>query len=144
MTWGALFQKKENLCILSQKFIWLSKLAFWVWKSHSPFFLKKIGVIIKTLLPSLYGCSDCASRIVSVPWKNALSSLSSFLLWFYVWLSIPADPGDLIVLFLWEKEDNSDLPPLVLWLVDWEFYSLVRLSILDGNTDDLYFTLSFE
>lgn len=30
----------------------------------------------------------------------------------------------------------------MLWLVDWEFYSLVALSILSGNTDHLCFTLN--
>lgn len=89
----ALFQKKENLCILSQ-FIWLSKLALWVWRSHSPFpeqsaHLWKVGIMIKALSPSKDGRSDqmrlCLKDCFSAT-ENALSSLASSLLFDFMYL----------------------------------------------------------
>lgn len=78
-----------------------------------------------------------------MPQKNALSSFCPPLPLDFVYLSIPAELEDLISLFHWKREDNRSSPPLVLWLVDWEFYSLLRLSVLAGNTDHLCLTLNF-
>ena len=110
---------KED-CILSQKFVWFSSLALWVWRSHQSFsalqsahLKKKIGLAIRAPTSCLDGCRDkwgCAKRIASVPQKM-LSPFSAPLYLLILCISIPADLGDLISWFHWKREDKRNSPP---------------------------------